>query len=135
MANTLYSKFKQSLLSQSPSVDLDTDTIKVMLVKTSQTFDDTKQYVGDLTGGNIVARSAALSGISITSGVFNHSAVTLSAVTTGSTCAVVYYKDTGSDATSPLIGWYDTGTNMPVVTNGGDVTVTPDTGTNKVFKL
>lgn len=32
MASALYPLFKQSMLSQTPSVDLDTDTMKVALV-------------------------------------------------------------------------------------------------------
>lgn len=34
-----------------------------------------------------------------------------------------------------LIAWIDTGTNIPVVPNGGDVNITWDNGANKIFKL
>jgi hypothetical protein len=34
-----------------------------------------------------------------------------------------------------LIAWIDTGTNIPVVPNGGDVNITWDSGANKIFKL
>jgi hypothetical protein len=47
--------------------------------------------------------------------------VTISAVTTGQTIAsVVVYKDTGNDATSPLIG---VTTGLSQATNGGDITI------------
>jgi hypothetical protein len=47
----------------------------------------------------------------------------------------VIYKDTGTAATSPLIAYIDTATGLPVTPNGGDITVTWDNGSNKIFKL
>ncbi|MDN4611472.1 hypothetical protein [Arthrobacter burdickii] len=51
MASARYPLFKQSLLSQSPSVDLDTDTIKVALVNTSTdyTYSASHQYKSSVT--------------------------------------------------------------------------------------
>jgi predicted aspartyl protease len=37
---------------------------------------------------------------------------------------IIVYRDTGSAATSDLLHWIDTGTNLPVTPNGGTVTVT-----------
>jgi ApbE superfamily uncharacterized protein (UPF0280 family) len=34
-----------------------------------------------------------------------------------------------------LIAWYDTGTNLPIVPNGGDINIVHDNGTNKIFVL
>ena len=31
------------------------------------------------------------------------------------------YKDTGSEATSPLIAYIDTATGLPITPNGGDI--------------
>ncbi len=137
MANAIYDLARQAFLSQSPSIDLDTDTIKAMLVKTAQSFSQAHQYVSDLTGSNIVARSAGLSGKSVTAGVFDATDVTFTAPTTGQTCLIVIYKDDSSvDASSPLIAWLDTGTGFPVVTSGGDVTIVWDnTSGVKIFKI
>ena len=49
--------------------------------------------------------------------------------------ALLIYKDTGTEATSPLIAYIDTATGLPVTPNGGNITVTWDNGTNKIFKL
>lgn len=47
--------------------------------------------------------------------------VTISGISSGQTIAsIVIYKDTGSDATSPLIG---VTTGLSLVTNGSDVTI------------
>jgi hypothetical protein len=68
--------------------------------------------------------------------VANAANVTYTAVTAGSTVTyLAIYKDTGSNSTSPLIALIDTATGLPVSTNGGDITVSWDTGANKILKL
>ena len=56
-------------------------------------------------------------------------------VTGASIEAIVLYKDTGTDSTSPLIAFIDTATGLPITPNGGDIIVTWDNGANKIFKL
>ena len=34
-----------------------------------------------------------------------------------------------------VVAWIDTATGLPVTPNGGDITVSWDNGTNKIFKL
>lgn len=136
MANALYAKFKQSLLSQSPSVDLDTDTIKVALVSSGYTpSTNSDQYYSSVSG--VIGTPATLSGKSVTDGVFDASDVTFTSVT--STVAVtqlVLYRDTGTASNSPLIALIDSATSgLPVTPNGGDITVSWDNGANKIFKL
>jgi hypothetical protein len=121
MANALYPFGKAHLLGLATKVDLVADTIKLMIVDTVDiVWDNTDHYVSDLTGAGIVARSGALAGKTVTSGVFDANDVTLTAVTGDSVEAVILYKDTGVDATSPLIGWWDVPTYTP---DGGDILV------------
>lgn len=135
MANQLYPSARESFLSQNPSIDMDTDDIKVMLVKTAETFNSAHQFHADLTGANIVATSSALSGKSVTDGVFDATDITFTTPASGSTCNLIIFMDTGNSATSPLIAFIDTGTNLPVTTNDLDITVQWDSGTNKIFKV
>lgn len=122
MANALYNKAKESFISQNPSIDLDTDTIKVALVDTgTYTFSAAHQYYSSVTG--VVGTPATLASKTITNGVFDAADVTFTAVSGASVEALVVYKDTGSAATSPLIAFIDTGTNLPVTPNGGDITI------------
>lgn len=135
MANAIYPKAKEAFLSQSPALDLDSDNIKVMLVAVAQAYDQAHQYVSALTPANIIARSGNLASKSVTSGVFDAADVTFVAAPAGSQCNLILYKDTGNDSTSPLIAFLDTGTGLPVTTNGGDVIVAWDNGANKIFRL
>lgn len=136
MANALYAKFKESLLSQNPSVDLDTDTIKVALVSSTYTPNTaSNQYYSSVSG--VIGTPATLSGKSVTDGVFDASDVTFTSVTSTATVTqLVLYKDTGTASNSPLIALIDSATSgLPVTPNGGDITISWDNGTNKIFRL
>lgn len=133
MANALYNPGREGFLDG--SIDWDTDDIRILLIDSSDGFTATDKFVSDVTAGAIVARSTALGTKTIADGVAGAADKALSAVTTGHTCAVIIYKYNASDASARLIAWLDTGTNFPIVTNGGDVTVQWDTGANKIFKL
>lgn len=136
MANALYGLGRQAFLEG--SIAFLTDTIKVALVKSSYTANlSTHQYYSDLTpASNVVGTPQTLASKTSTLGVANAATVTFSAVASGSTIAyLAIYKDTGTASTSPLIALIDTSTGLPLSTNGGDITITWDTGANKIFKL
>lgn len=138
MANALYPLAKESFLDQNPSIDWDTDDIKVALVR-GYTFSNTHQFLSDITGaggGTIVATSANLGTKSATNGVADAADITFTAVAAGAACEhLICYKDTTVAATSPLIFAIDTATGMPVTPTGADVTCTWDGGASKIFAL
>ena len=135
MANVLYPKFKEALLSQSPSVDLDTDTIKAALVDTgTYTYSASHQYYSSVSSA-VVGTPVTLGTKTVTNGVFDAADSTFSSVSGSTVEAIVLYKDTGSAATSPLIAYIDSATNLPVTPNGGDIDITWDSGANKIFAL
>ena len=135
MANALYPKAKESFLSQNPSIDMDTDTIKVAMVTSAYTYSAAHQYYSSAAG--VVGTPATLGTKTVTDGVFDAADVTFTAVASGSTvAALLIYKDTGVEATSPLIAYIDTvSSGLPVATNGGDIIVTWDSGASKIFAL
>ena len=133
MANALYGKGREKFLSG--DIAWDTDNIKVSLVDTG-TYTvaiDTHEFYSDLSG--VVADSGNLASKTVTLGVADAADVTFSSVTGSSAEALVIWKDTGVAATSPLIAYIDSGTNLPVTPNGGDITVAWDSGSNRIFKL
>jgi hypothetical protein len=121
--SVIYPLAKQSFLSQSPALDWDTDNIKVSLVSASYTYSASHQYYTDL-GANVIASSSNLGTKTVALGVAGAATVTFTTPPAGSVCRLVVWKDTGTPATSPLICLIDTGTGLPVTTNGGDITVT-----------
>jgi len=140
MASALYDKGREGHLDG--SIVESTDTIKAVLVHTSAggtpytVAITTDANLSDIPAGARVATSGALASKTVAAGVFNAANVTLTAVTGVQVDAIVLYKDTGTATTSRLIAYIDTASSgLPVVPNGGDITLQWDTGANKIFKL
>lgn len=135
MANSLYDKGREGFLDG--SIDYDTDNIKIMLIDEA---DDTidlalDEDLADRAAGSRVATSGNLASKTVTAGVADAADVTFSSVTGDESESIDMYQDTGVEATSRLILNIDTATGLPVTPNGGDITVTWDSGANKIFKL
>ena len=135
MANALYGLAKKKFLDG--DIDLLVDDIKVTLVDGADYTANlsTDEFYDDIPAGARVATSGNLASKTTTLGVFDAADVTFSAVTGDPSEILVIWKDTGVEATSPLIAYIDTATGLPVTPNGGDITVTWDSGANKIFAL
>lgn len=137
MANALFSKAKESFISQNPSIDIDSDNIKVVGVDhgTDTPVPATDQYLSDITAGARIFTTGNLASKTVTDGVFDAADITTTGVSGASVESVDVYKDTGSAATSPLVAYFDTGTGFPFTPNGGDVTIQWDNGASKIFAI
>ena len=134
MANVLYAKGKEALLSA--GINLLTDTIKVALVSNAYAQNTTTDQYLSTVSPYVLNTSQTLASKSVADGVFDAADPTWTAVTAGNTCeGIVIYKDTGVAGTSPLIAYIDTITGFPLATNGGDITVQFDNGAYKIFSL
>ncbi|MEY5098058.1 MAG: hypothetical protein RJA36_777 [Pseudomonadota bacterium] len=134
MANALYAKGKEKILSG--SINLPSDTIKASLLSSSYTANLSTDEFWSTISGNLLNTSQTLASKTVTAGVFDAADVTFTAVTAGSTVkAVVIWKDTGTPSTSPLLVYIDTITGFPLATNGGDITITWDNGSYRIFSL
>jgi len=134
MANQFYDYGRNEFLLG--NIDWVDDTINAVLVDTA---DYTVDIASDmfLSGVDAAGRVAtqAISGQTGTSGIADAGDTIFSSVT-GDTCeAVVLYKDTGNEDTSPLIAYIDSGTNLPVTPNSGNITIQWASTINKIFKL
>lgn len=137
MASALYPKFKEGLLSQVPSVDLDTDTIKVALlnIAVDYTYSAAHNFLDDVTR-YAGTTDQTLGTKTVTDGVFDAANATFTAVAISGTKTVgglLIYEDTGVAATSGLIAYID---GFAAVTpNGGDITIAWDNGASRIFAL
>ena len=142
MANAMFTPAKEGLLSG--EIDLDTATIKVALVR-SYTFNSAHKFVSDVTGagGVILATSGALTGKTVTGGVFDANDVTFTTpAASASNHYLLLFQSSavggGADvaaASQRVVAWFDTGANIPITTNGSDVIVQWDSGANRIIKL
>lgn len=135
MANTLYDYARQRFLEG--QLNWLTDTIKVYLVDTGAYTPQTAihQYLADIPLSSRIAGPVTLTSKSTTGGAADAADCTFTSVSGATIEAIVIYKDTGSEATSPVIAYIDTATGLPITPNGGDIIVTWDNGTNKIFKV
>lgn len=125
MANLLYPKFKEVLISGATNENLSSGNVKAVLVDGADyTYSATHQFLSDITGVGRVATSPNLASKTVAAGVFDSADFTFTAVSGDPSEIIVLYVDTGTAATSPLVAYYDTGiTGIPVTPNGGDINV------------
>lgn len=134
MANALFDKGREGFLDG--SIDWDTGDIRVMLVRSTYTFDAADQFLSDL-GAVDNGRSAALGSKTVTSGVADAADTSLTATAAVACNALVIFQHTGSDATARVIAYIDTPTSgLPFTPSASQtVNITWDNGANKIFKL
>lgn len=135
MANTLYDYCRQRFLEA--QINWMTDTIKVILVSTSAYTPQTAvhQYLADIPVSARIAGPVTLTAKATTGGAADAADCTFTSVSGATINAIVIYKDTGTEATSPLIAYIDTATGLPITPNGGDIIVTWDNGVNRIFRV
>jgi len=106
-------------------IDLLTDDIRAILVDVADyTYNAAHDFLDDVPAGARVKVSDALASKTTTGGVFDAADKTLSAVTGDQSEAIIIYKHTGTDSTSNLIAYIDSGSGLPFTPNGSDLTIT-----------
>lgn len=131
----LYNYFKQNALNPAATdhVDFVADNIKVCLLENGG-FTAADKYMADVlntgnhAGVHDCGRTGNLASKTDTNGTAGAANPTASAVVTGHTInSIVVFKDTGSDATSPVIAFIDKQTDgvtaISLATNGSDILV------------
>lgn len=142
MANALFDPGREGFLDA--TIDWDTAVIKAALVR-SYTFAAAHKFVSDITGagGVLHVTSSALASKTVTNGVADAADLAYLAVTANaSNHSLLIFQSSavtgGADVAATaqrVIAWIDTGTNFPIVPNGGDINIAFDSGTNRIFKL
>lgn len=135
MANALFEFGREGFLAA--DIDWDADDIRAILIDTNDYVVDlaVHQHLDDIPAAARVAVSDPLSSKTVAAGVADAADQTWLGVTGDESEAVVLYQHTGDETTSRLIAYIDTATGLPVLPNGGDITIAWDNGDNRIFKL
>ena len=131
MANLIYNSFLRDI--QNGSIDLDTDTIKLMLVTSAYTPNiDTHTKRSDVTnevvGVGYTAGGVTLAGKTVTqnntdnTGVFDADNITISTSTITARAGVLYKSRGGASSADELIGYLDFGSD--IISTAGDFNIT-----------
>ena len=133
MANDFFKRGIEGLISG--QIDLDTDDMRFALVRGYTVNISTHTFLSDVVsgGGTIVATTPALTGVSVTNGIYDAADSLFTSVPAGAAVPVlILYKHTGSNATARILMIIDTATGLPVTPDGGNISLTFDNGTNRI---
>jgi hypothetical protein len=133
MADVIFNSFKRDIING--ALDLDTDTIKVMLVTSSYTADqDAHTKRSDITnevsgtgysaGGSALANKAVTVDNTDNEGVFDADDVTWSTSTITARGAVLYKSRGGASSADELLCYIDFGSDK--ISSAGNFTITWD---------
>jgi hypothetical protein len=106
MANAIYPKGKKAILDG--DIDFLNDTIKIVLCDSGYTYSTAHDNLDDIGASARVATSSALASKTTTDGAFDAADVTYTALTGDTVTSWVLFKDSGTESTSTLIGYFDT---------------------------
>lgn len=142
MANALYDRARKLFLDA--QVAWATDTIHCVLVEqgVAPNLTSATASIADIATTNRNYGSAGSAGVALTTkastaeGAADADDVTFTSVSGTTIGAVVLYKHVSAvdETQNPSILWLDTATGLPITPNGGDIIVTWDNGTNKIFR-
>jgi hypothetical protein len=133
MANALYPKAKEAFLNA--TINMSANTITLALIDTGvYTYSTAHQYRSDVANSAVIS-TATLANKTITSGVFDADDATFTSVSGANCEALILFADTGVQGTSRLIAYIDSATGLPILPNGGDITVAFSSGANRIFSL
>lgn len=133
MANALYLKAKEAFLNG--SINMVANTITIALVDTGiYTFSSSHQFRNEVSNSAVIS-TTTLTNKTITNGVFDADDATFTSVTGANCEALLIFQDTGVQSTSRLVAYVDSATGLPILPNGGDISVAFSSGSSKIFAL
>jgi hypothetical protein len=139
MANAWYRKAKVKFLRG--QLNWEGITAKVLLLKSGYTPNfDLHEFLSDIPAAARVATSDALTNKAVVETEPGRAScdaddVQLIPPAGQTVVAFVIFHDTGTEATSPLIAYFDTMTGLPFTTSGGTVTIVWDNGPGRILTL
>jgi hypothetical protein len=131
MSNAVYPKFKAASINGGSNTNLSGGNVKALLINgASYSYSAAHEFLSDIPSGARVANSPNLTGKTIsTSADFDSDDVIFSTVTGDTVEAVILVVDTGTEATSRLVAFFDSGiTGAPLSPDGTNVRITVPTG-------
>jgi len=130
MANFIYTKGKEKFLAG--TLSWTSHDIKLLLVKATYVQNAaTDEFLSIIAGADRItgSTSANFANKAVTGAIATTDPITLTGIAASQAAvAIVVYRDTGVEATSPLICYIDTATGLPFTTSGANISITFTSG-------
>lgn len=120
MASARYPKGMKHLLDGDIAMLTD-DIVAILYDAGAGAYDAADEFISDLPGAGIIDRTAALSGKTTTSGIFDANNETVLAVPASTIEALIIAADLGLDSASPLLVYLEL--SSPYTSTGADATI------------
>jgi hypothetical protein len=136
MANTLYPKFKKRAFTTGGN--LLAGAVKAVLIDlAAYTYSAAHEFLSDIPAGARIGAAATLAGKTVSDlGVFDADDATYTGLVAAPTIeALAIYVDTGTESTSPLFVFIDTGTGLPIAAGATGGTVVWPNDANRIAAL
>lgn len=118
------------------SLDLSAVTVKVLAVDSDYTYSAAHDFLDDVAGAARLGTAVTLAGKTYTSGLFSASAITYTGVAVGETIkGLIFYVDTGVEATSRLIAFDDQNADGSPMNFAGTGAGIPISWPNGIFSI
>lgn len=133
--NVLYDSAREAFLGG--DLDWDLDHRVILHDNADDTPDDADDFLDDVLVAARVATSGAIGSPTKVAGVADAAdmAPAFASATGDQAECLIIYRHTGVEATSNLVAFIESATGLPVTPNGGDINITWDDGSNKIFRL
>ena len=131
MANALFDAYRNTVLGLNTFTDLDAVTLKAMFVDHADDTPSTSadDFINDIASaarvpalGSCPTLGSKTLGV-VGVGVFDAADTVFTALSGDPSESLIIFEDSGTEATSDLLAFWDTATGLPLTPNGGDVTV------------
>lgn len=136
MANEYMGRGRQGFANA--EINWGTDDIKVLLVDATYTFDSAHEDLADIPGSARVATSSALTGKTSTGGILDADDPIFAGLTGDAVTQAYLFQDTGVEATSLLIVYWDTDATAAAISytpDGTDLQFVFPNGTNRIVRI
>lgn len=116
-----YPKAAEAFFTRPSNSDIEAGTVKAVLIDTADyTYSSAHDFLDDVAAGSIVGTAQTIGNKSFTDGIFSSSdpSITFPSLTGDQSEALLFYLDSGSTATSMLLGLCTNAQGLPVTPNG-----------------
>jgi len=121
MANVWYQEAVEAFSKK--LLDWEGDDFRALFVTSGYSFSQSHEFLSDVAGGNRVGSAVALTNKVASNGGLLADPTLFSNFAGSAVDAIIIYHHTGTEGTSRLILYIDTGTNVAFNPNGGNVTI------------